>query len=166
MEDMVESSDLEGDETRTLCRVALANYLAAALLMPYAAFLRTAEETRYDLRLLGRRFGTSFEQVCHRITTLQRPGARGIPFFLIRVDNAGNVSKRFSAAGFHFARFGGTCPRWNVHDAFRVPGEIYTQVIQMRSEEHTSETPVTNAHLVCRLLLEKKKNKNTHTTQP
>ncbi len=131
MEDIVESSGLEDDETRRLCRVALANYFAAALLMPYAAFLKTAEETRHDLRLLGRRFGTSFEQVCHRLTTLQRPGARGIPFFLIRVDNAGNVSKRFSAAGFHFARFGGTCPRWNVHDAFRVPGQIYTQVIQM-----------------------------------
>ncbi|MDO8290068.1 MAG: short-chain fatty acyl-CoA regulator family protein [Parvibaculum sp.] len=131
IEDIVEGSELEGDEALTLCRVALANYFAAALLMPYAAFLRTAEETRYDMRLLGRRFGTSFEQVCHRITTLQRPGARGIPFFLIRVDNAGNVSKRFSAAGFHFARFGGTCPRWNVHDAFRVPGNIYTQVIQM-----------------------------------
>lgn len=131
IEDILEGSELEGDETLRLCRVALANYFAAALLMPYAAFLRTAEETRYDLRLLGRRFGTSFEQVCHRITTLQRPGARGIPFFLIRVDNAGNVSKRFSAAGFHFARFGGTCPRWNVHDAFRVPGDIYTQVIQM-----------------------------------
>ena len=131
IEDIVEGSELKGDEALTLCRVALANYFAAALLMPYAAFLRTAEETRYDMRLLGRRFGTSFEQVCHRITTLQRPGARGIPFFLIRVDNAGNVSKRFSAAGFHFARFGGTCPRWNVHDAFRVPGDIYTQVIQM-----------------------------------
>jgi len=131
IEDIVESSGLDGEEARALCRVALANYFAAALLMPYAAFLRTAEEARYDLRMLGRRFGTSFEQVCHRVTTLQRPGARGIPFFLIRVDNAGNVSKRFSAAGFHFARFGGTCPRWNVHDAFRVPGQMYTQVIQM-----------------------------------
>ncbi len=131
IEDIVESSGLENEEARTLGRVALANYFAAALLMPYAPFLKTAEETHYDLRLVGRRFGTSFEQVCHRLTTLQRPGARGIPFFLIRVDNAGNVSKRFSAAGFHFARFGGTCPRWNVHDAFRVPGDIYTQVIQM-----------------------------------
>ncbi|MEN6542047.1 short-chain fatty acyl-CoA regulator family protein [Parvibaculum sp.] len=131
IEDIVETAGLEDDEARTLCRVSLANYFAAALLMPYAAFLKTAEESRYDLRLVGRRFGTSFEQVCHRLTTLQRPGARGIPFFLIRVDNAGNVSKRFSAAGFHFARFGGTCPRWNVHDAFRVPGQIYTQVIQM-----------------------------------
>tara|TARA_E500000305_G_scaffold16561_1_gene12302 strand:- start:62 stop:667 length:606 start_codon:yes stop_codon:yes gene_type:complete len=99
--------------------------------MPYDAFFRTAQETKYDIRLLGRRFGTSFEQVCHRLTTLQRAGARGIPFFLIRVDNAGNVSKRFSAAGFHFARFGGTCPRWNVHDAFRVPGQVYTQVVAM-----------------------------------
>ncbi len=131
IEDIVESSGLDSDEAKRLCRVSLANYFAAALLMPYAAFHKTAEATRYDIRLLGRRFGTSFEQVCHRLTTLQRAGARGIPFFLIRVDNAGNVSKRFSAAGFHFARFGGTCPRWNVHDAFRVPGQIYTQIVQM-----------------------------------
>jgi len=131
IEDIVEASGLDSDEAKRLCRVSLANYFAAALLMPYAAFHKTAEATRYDIRLLGRRFGTSFEQVCHRLTTLQRAGARGIPFFLIRVDNAGNVSKRFSAAGFHFARFGGTCPRWNVHDAFRVPGQIYTQIVQM-----------------------------------
>ena len=131
IEDIVEASGLDSEEAQRLCRVALANYFAAALLMPYGAFHKTAEAARYDLRLLGRRFGTSFEQVCHRLTTLQRPGARGIPFFLIRVDNAGNVSKRFSAAGFHFARFGGTCPRWNVHDAFRVPGQVYSQVVQM-----------------------------------
>jgi predicted transcriptional regulator/transcriptional regulator with XRE-family HTH domain len=131
IEDIVEGSDLANEDARALCRVALANYFAAALLMPYSAFLKTAEDTRYDIRLLGRRFGTSFEQVCHRLTTLQRPGAKGIPFFLIRVDNAGNVSKRFSAGGFHFARYGGTCPRWNVHDAFRTPGQIYTQVIEM-----------------------------------
>ena len=131
IETILDQSGLDSEETLRLARVMLANYFAAALLMPYAAFLKTAEDTRYDIRLMGRRFGTSFEQVCHRLTTLQRPGARGIPFFLIRVDNAGNVSKRFSAAGFHFARFGGTCPRWNVHDAFRVPGQIYTQVIQM-----------------------------------
>ena len=131
IEDIIAGSGFVEDETRRLARVALANYFAAALLMPYGPFQKTAEDTRYDIRLLGRRFGTSFEQVCHRLTTLQRPGARGIPFFLIRVDNAGNVSKRFSAAGFHFARFGGTCPRWNVHDAFRVPGQIYTQIIQM-----------------------------------
>ena len=131
LEQLVEQSGLSDDEARRLLRIALANYFAAALLMPYNAFFRTAQETKYDIRLLGRRFGTSFEQVCHRLTTLQRAGARGIPFFLIRLDNAGNVSKRFSAAGFHFARFGGTCPRWNVHDAFRVPGQVYTQVVAM-----------------------------------
>ncbi|MGK2741543.1 helix-turn-helix domain-containing protein [Tepidicaulis sp. LMO-SS28] len=131
MEDIIAASGFSSDESMRLLRIALANYFAAALLMPYAPFVKTAEDTRYDIRLLGRRFGTSFEQVCHRLTTLQRPGSRGIPFFLIRVDNAGNVSKRFSAAGFHFARFGGTCPRWNVHDAFRVPGQIYSQVVQM-----------------------------------
>src|SRR3546814_2196649 len=35
--------------------------------------------------------------------------------------------------------------------------------VRLRSEEHTSELPVTNAHIVCRLLLEKKKNKHQLT---
>jgi predicted transcriptional regulator len=131
IEDIIVASGMESEETRTVARISLANYFAAAVLMPYAAFLKTAAVNQYDITLLGRRFGTSFEQVCHRLTTLQRPGARGIPFFLIRVDNAGNISKRFSAGGFHFARFGGTCPRWHVHDAFRIPGKISTQTVQM-----------------------------------
>lgn len=128
---LVEAAPLKGEETLRLARVSLANYFAAALIMPYGRFHAAAEASGYDIELLARRFGTSFEQTCHRLTTLQRPGARGIPFFLIRVDSAGNVSKRFAAAGFHFSRFGGTCPRWNLHEAFRTPGRIITQIIQL-----------------------------------
>jgi len=131
IEDTVAAAPLKGEETLRLARVSLANYFAAALIMPYTAFYTAAEDSGYDIELLARRFGTSFEQTCHRLTTLQRPGARGIPFFLIRVDGAGNVSKRFAAAGFHFSRFGGTCPRWTLHDAFRTPGKIITQIIQL-----------------------------------
>ena len=131
IDEIIRTSGLSSDEAKLVARISLANYFAAATLMPYGAMLETANATNYDITLLSRRFGTSFEQVCHRLTTLQRAGARGIPFFLIRVDNAGNISKRFSAAGFHFARFGGTCPRWHVHDAFRIPGKITTQTVQM-----------------------------------
>jgi hypothetical protein len=112
-------------------RYVLANYLAGALMMPYGPFLESAQETRYDIELLRRRFGASFEQVCHRLTTLQRSGARGVSFFFLRVDNAGNVSKRLSGGGFQFARYGGTCPRWIVHDAFSTPGQVLSQVIRM-----------------------------------
>ena len=128
---IVGEAGLSSEEARKLARVTLANYFAGALLMPYGRFLAAAQELRYDIGILSRRFGTSFEQVCHRLTTLQRPSARGIPFFMIRIDNAGNVSKRFSAGGFHFAQYGGTCPRWNLHDAFRVPGKLYTQMVEM-----------------------------------
>jgi predicted transcriptional regulator len=86
---------------------------------------------RYDIEILQHRFEASFEQICHRLTTLQRSGSKSVPFFLIRVENAGNVSKRFSGGGLHFARFGGACPRWNVHDAFRTPGQIITQSARM-----------------------------------
>ena len=119
------------DETAQLCRLGLANYFAGAIMMPYERFLNAAEKLRYDIDVLSRRFGASFEQVCHRFTTLQRSGSRGIPFFFLRLDRAGNISKRFSSSSFHFARFGGTCPRWNVHEAFRTPGKIITQILQM-----------------------------------
>ncbi|HEX4196666.1 MAG TPA: short-chain fatty acyl-CoA regulator family protein [Caulobacteraceae bacterium] len=116
--------------TRGLLRVSLANYLAAAALMPYAAFHDTAERSGYDIGLMGARFGVSFEQACHRLTTLAKPGARGVPFFMLRVDSAGNISKRFASAAFPFSRFGGTCPRWNLHQSFKTPGRIITQVVE------------------------------------
>ena len=118
-------------EAAMLIRVGLLNYVAGALLMPYAAFLDAAHALRHDLEALAARFGVSFEQACHRLSTLQRPGARGVPFFFVRVDPAGNVSKRFSAAGFPFARYGGSCPRWVVHTAFSQPGVVQVQVAEL-----------------------------------
>ena len=118
-----------------LLKVSLANYLAAAVVMPYERFQAAAEELAYDIDILALRFGVSFEQAAHRLTTLSRPGARGVPFFMLRVDPAGNVSKRFSAGPFPFSRFGGACPRWNIHSAFRTPGRIVSQVIESTDGE-------------------------------
>jgi hypothetical protein len=122
---------LSSSESRALARVALASYFAAAVLMPYETFLEAARLERYDLELLGHRFRASFEQVAHRLTTLRRPGAEGVPFHMVRIDIAGNISKRFSASGLRFARFSGACPRWNVFTAFLTPGMIRTQLSQM-----------------------------------
>jgi hypothetical protein len=116
--------------TQSLLRVSLANYLAAATLMPYGAVHEVAERSAYDIDLIGVRFGVSFEQACHRLTTLARPGARGVPFFMLRVDAAGNISKRFASAAFPFSRFGGACPRWNIHTCFKTPGRVVTQVVE------------------------------------
>ncbi|HJU25315.1 MAG TPA: short-chain fatty acyl-CoA regulator family protein, partial [Rhodanobacteraceae bacterium] len=118
-------------EAGMLIRVGLLNYVAGALLMPYAAFLSAARVLRHDVEALASRFGVSFEQACHRLSTLQRSDARGVPFFFVRVDPAGNVSKRFSAAGFPFARYGGSCPRWVVHTAFSQPGVVQVQVAEL-----------------------------------
>ena len=118
-------------ESVKLCRVALANYFAAALLMPYDEFLHAAEEMRYDIELLQHHYTASWEQVCHRLTTLRRPGKAGVPFHFVRVDIAGNISKRFSGTGIRFARFSGSCPRWDVHAAFLTPGRIRTQLSKM-----------------------------------
>jgi predicted transcriptional regulator/DNA-binding XRE family transcriptional regulator len=118
-------------EAGSLIRIGLLNYGAACLLMPYAVYLESARGLRHDIDGLAARFGVSFEQAAQRLCSLQRGGARGVPFFFLRVDPAGNVSKRFSAAGFPFARYGGSCPRWIVHRAFATPGQIRVQVAQL-----------------------------------
>lgn len=122
---------LTAPDSVKLCRVALANYFAAALLMPYDEFLRLATDTRYDIELLQHHFTASWEQVCHRLTTLRKPGAVGVPFHFVRVDIAGNISKRYSGTGIRFARFSGSCPRWDVHAAFLTPGRVRTQISKM-----------------------------------
>ena len=113
------------------CHVELANYFAAAFLMPYEQFLLTADGTAYDIDRISARFAVSFEQACHRLTTLQRPGAKGVPFFFLRVDKAGNVTKRFNSTSFHLAEYGGACPVWNIHMAFRTPGVILPQFVEL-----------------------------------
>jgi predicted transcriptional regulator len=113
------------------CHVELANYFAAAYLMPYEPFRREAESMAYDIDRLAARFRVSFEQTCHRLTTLQRPGAQGVPFFFLRVDKAGNVTKRFNSTSFHLAEYGGACPVWKVHMAFRLAGVIIPQFVEL-----------------------------------
>ncbi len=125
------SLSASSDETAAMLRIALLNYVAAAVMLPYAPFLEAARTMRYDVTALSARFGASFEQCCHRLSTLQREGARGVPFFFLSVDPAGNVSKRFSAAGFPFARGGGSCPRWIPHAAFATPGRVVVQVAEL-----------------------------------
>lgn len=115
-------------EGRARLRWTLAGYYAAALMMPYAPFRAAAEQTRYDLRDIGRQFDVSFESACQRLTTLSRPGAEGIPLHFVRTDVAGNISRRFSGSGLRLPRYGGACPRWIVHHAFSMPGRIVTQV--------------------------------------
>ncbi|MEV7570210.1 short-chain fatty acyl-CoA regulator family protein [Streptomyces tanashiensis] len=120
-----------GSPDHRLACIGVANYFAAALILPYTAFHAAAEEARYDIERLTDRFGLGYETICHRLSTLQRPRLRGVPFSFVRVDRAGNMSKRQSATGFHFSRAGGTCPLWNVYEAFAAPGRIQVQVAAM-----------------------------------
>lgn len=115
---------------REIARVGLANYFAGAALMPYRAFIAAAQSERHDLERLSHLFGASLEQVAHRLSTLQRPGVKGVPFFFVRVDQAGTITKRHSAARLQFARFGGACPLWNVHQAFEQPGRFLRQLAE------------------------------------
>jgi len=128
---LLTKSGLENAHGQARCRVELANYFAAAVLMPYVPFHDEAMDCKYDFDHLATRFGVSFEQACHRATTLQRRGMRGVPFFFMRIDKAGNVTKRFNATDFHLAEYGGACPRLDVHTAFRTPDRIIPQLVEM-----------------------------------
>ncbi len=99
--------------------------------MPYGQFIAAARAERHDVERLQRAVRTSFEQVCHRLSNLQRPGARGVPFFFVRVDMAGNITKRHSSTRLQFARYGGACPLWVVHEAVALPGRIMVQLAEM-----------------------------------
>ena len=117
-------------DARAIAKIGLANYFAGAALLPYRKFLQAAQDTRHDLEQLSDLFGASVEQVAHRLSTLQRPGAKGVPFFFVRVDQAGTITKRHSATRLQFARFGGACPLWNVHMAFETPGRFLRQLAE------------------------------------
>ncbi len=133
-DDLIEATlDLARFQTETarkIAKIGLANYFAGAALMPYRIFLAAARDTRCDLDRLAQRFGASLEQVAHRLSTLQRPGAKGVPFFFVRVDQAGTITKRHSATPLQFARYGGACPLWNVHRAFETPGRFLRQLAE------------------------------------
>ncbi len=127
---MVEEAAAPDEGIRNLLHMSLANYAAGAIMMPYGRFLASAEGYRYSIDRLCGEYGANVEQVAHRLTTLGRPGARGVPFFMLRVDPAGNISKRYAGDQFPFSRFGGTCPRWNLHAAFQTAGQPITQLIE------------------------------------
>lgn len=131
LDDLLATSNITDPHGLARCRVELANYFAAAVLMPYGPFLAEALATKYDFDHLATRFGVSFEQACHRATTLQRSGAQGVPFFFLRIDKAGNVTKRFNATDFHLAEYGGACPRLDIHTSFRMPGRLVPQFVEM-----------------------------------
>ncbi|MGB3177338.1 MAG: short-chain fatty acyl-CoA regulator family protein [Albidovulum sp.] len=130
LEATLDLARFQSDTARAIAKIGLANYFAGAALMPYRAFLDAAVATRHDLEQLADRFGSSIEQVAHRLSTLQRPGQKGLPFFFVRVDQAGTITKRHSATRLQFARFGGACPLWNVHRAFETPGRFLRQLAE------------------------------------
>lgn len=150
LDELTAGSGIQQGNSLARCHVELANYFAAAFLMPYEPFLRAAESTAYDIDRISARFAVSFEQTCHRLTTLQRPGAQGVPFFFLRVDKAGNVTKRFNSTSFHLAEYGGACPVWNIHMAFRTPGVILPQFVELPDGDRfftisrTAERPAIN----------------------
>lgn len=130
LEATLELARFRSETARDIARLGLANYFAGAAMMPYARFLAAARAERHDLERLAHLFHASLEQVAHRLSTLQRGGDRGLPFFFVRVDQAGTITKRHSATRMQFARFGGACPLWNVHQAFETPGRFLRQLAE------------------------------------
>lgn len=124
------AANFKSPDAEAICKIGLANYFAGATILPYRKFLNYSRQIRYDLQVIARHFGASFEQVAHRLSTMQRTGDKGIPFFFARVDQAGNITKRHSATKLQFARFGSACPLWNVHSAFASPGQLLRQLAE------------------------------------
>jgi len=153
---LLDGASFKTQEARSICRMGLSNYFAGALQMPYGAFLKAAEAHRYDIEELAHLFGASLEQVAHRLSTMQRPRERGVPFFFARVDAAGTITKRHSATALQFARFGGACPLWNVHRAFEAHGQIIRQL---------AETPDGNRYLCLAWSTEKRSGGYHGTTR-
>lgn len=131
IDELVEEAAFGSDEARSLARLGLANYYAAAVVLPYTQFHGAAEDFQYDIERLSAFFAVSYETIAHRLSTLQRPNLRGVPLSFVRVDRAGNMSKRQSSTGFHFSASGGTCPLWSVYETFAWPGKILTQIVEM-----------------------------------
>ncbi len=114
----------------------LTSYFAAAIMMPYARFLRACEATGYDIPILQRRFGAGFEHIAHRLTTLQRVGARGLPFFMVRIDRAGQSSKRYAGASASpLVANDGRCPLWSLHQGFEAGGRIFPQLVSIEDPQ-------------------------------
>ena len=135
IEDYLSKFKFPSEESKKLTKVALLNYCGAAILMPYKLFHKECIKQKYDLELLQNTFACTFEQIAHRVTCLQDPKLPGIPFHFLRVDVAGNISKRFSLSGIEIPRYGGACPRWNVYSAFSRPGVIQAAVSKMSNGE-------------------------------
>ncbi|WP_235831354.1 acetate metabolism transcriptional regulator RamB [Gordonia zhaorongruii] len=129
--ELIDDGGFASADAEALARKGLANYFAAAAILPYTQFHGVAEDYRYDIERMSAFYAVSYETVCHRLSTLQRPGLRGVPWTFVRVDRAGNMSKRQSATGFNFSSSGGTCPLWNVYESFVSPGKILTQITEM-----------------------------------
>jgi predicted transcriptional regulator/transcriptional regulator with XRE-family HTH domain len=131
LDDLVAAARLSSAAAAQLYRAALASYFAGSVMMPYESFRRAARSCLHDLEILQHSFAVSYEQACHRLATLQRPGAEGVPFHLLRSDVAGNIDKRFSASGLGLPTYGGVCPLWNLHGAFMQPGRIVPQLVEL-----------------------------------
>ncbi|WP_234026360.1 helix-turn-helix domain-containing protein [Qipengyuania thermophila] len=117
----------------------LEHYFAAALLMPYRRFLRAADAVSYDLRVLQRRFGVPFSALALRLSSLQRVGEAGLPFFMGRVDAAGQWSKAIAgASAATFIETEPRCPLWVVHQSWRSRGRLLGQRVNL-SGVHPSD---------------------------
>ncbi len=130
LEATLDLARFRAEASRAICKTGLANYFAGAALMPYGRFLERAQALRHDMEALAGTFDASIEQIGQRLSTLQRVGAKGVPFYFVRVDQAGTITKRHSATRLQFTRFGGACPLWNVHQAFETPGRFLRQLAE------------------------------------
>lgn len=130
IETVVAGANLASPEARERFREHVTDYAAAALLMPYGRFLRACEQTGYDLPVISRRFAVSFDQLAERLTTLQRVGERGLPFFSAWFGRTGRmVHFSAGASGAVYPLDGARWPAWVPYSTFEQRGTLLTQSV-------------------------------------
>ncbi len=136
IEALVDGAGLGSTKARERFREHVTDYVAGALLMPYRRFLRACEQTAYDFPVLQRRFAVSFDQVAQRVTTLQRVGERGLPFFSARFGRTGRmVGFTAGASGAVYPLEGARWPAWAPYAAFESRGTMLTQAVTFSTGE-------------------------------
>ena len=145
---ITDDPSLDTERSVARCRIELASYFAAALLMPYERFLELAQKTQYDIDRLASAFSVSFEQACQRLTALQRESARGVPVLLPACRQGRQRDEAFQRDKLQHCGARAAPARLEHTNTFRTPGVILPQFVELPDGEQfftlsrTTERPV------------------------
>ncbi|TQS73933.1 hypothetical protein ERN12_00310 [Rhodobacteraceae bacterium] len=89
-----------------------------------------ARREHHYVQHLAETLWASNEQIARRLSIFKRHGAKGIPFFLVWINQPDTITRHPSATRLQCARFGGACPQWNMHQVFQTPARFLRQLAE------------------------------------